>query len=168
MLTTNYSLDEQRKKALNKLTVLQSLILSANSSDAIVETTKHISNAVSVLKVLENQTPPQVSLPAIVRKRPANALPDKQFRYESNKKKKPLSVGLCKPSHEEVQKSKQQLNEVDVKVCAICFKEDDNHCGNDIDWVQCFTCASWFHVSCSEMSQVVDLNEFICSVCSSQ
>ena len=46
LLTTSYSLDEQRKKALNKVAELQSLILSANSSDAIVETTKHISNAV--------------------------------------------------------------------------------------------------------------------------
>ena len=58
ILQTSYSLDEQRKKALNKLAELQSLILSTNSADAIVETTKHISNAVGVMKVLENQTPP--------------------------------------------------------------------------------------------------------------
>ena len=108
----SYSLDEQRKKTLNKLTELQSLILLlTNSTDAIAETTKHISNAVGVLKVLDKQTPPP--LPANVRKRPANALPDKQFRYKSIKNKS-SSVSLHKPSYQEVQNSKQKLNEVDV------------------------------------------------------
>ena len=41
-------------------------------------------------------------------------------------RKREASKRLAKPSRDEIAKCREILADVDIKVCGICFKEDDN------------------------------------------
>jgi hypothetical protein len=162
--TSKYSqLDEKKSKALNKLSELQACITSTHSTEALNAAMKHVCSAVSVLKALNEAAP---VIPTACRsKRPApNALHEKQMVYHSTKKKRSKAQRWAKPSNEEAAKCKEILENVEIRLCAVCFKEDDTApTQNQVEWVQCSSCNVWIHVSCIQHS--VDLSNYICDLC---
>ena len=45
------------------------------------------------------------------------------------------------------------MAKTNVKVCGICWKEDDHELNvkdkNNITWIKCDSCGIWIHLSCS-------------------
>ena len=68
------------------------------------------------------------------------------------------------PNSEEMVKCMDDLEEVEVHVCGVCFCVNDQHLGCDIDWTQCQLCNMWFHQSCIDCHDV-DLESFTCHYC---
>ena len=60
---------------------------------------------------------------------------------------------INKPTGNELEKCREELSSAVVKVCGICFKEDDKDNSDTIDWVKCFNCDIWIHSSCVETNK---------------
>ena len=152
-------LDEIKSKAVSKLSELQACITSTQNTEALNAAMKHMCNAVSVLKVLD-RTPP--APPVHHSKRPApNALHDKQ--YHSTKKKRTQTKRWAKPSYDEAAKCRQTLQNVEIRLCGACLKEDDSELAGEVEWVQCSNCSIWMHVSC--VLNTLDLSTYTCDLC---
>ena len=61
------------------------------------------------------------------KKRPApNSNMEKQVRFKSTKKpRETKSQSLTKPTSDDVDKCIETMEDVDVAVCGVCFREDD-------------------------------------------
>ena len=90
--------------------------------DALRNVKTHIQSSISVLHAKEKL---EKFTPAI---NPApNSNHEKQRRFFSTKKKKKRkNLRWAKPSNEEVNKAKKKMAKTNVKVCGICWKEDDH------------------------------------------
>lgn len=63
-----------------------------------------------------------------------------------------------------MQYSKKVLENTEIDVCAICFRQDDNADKADIvDWIRCDTCSVWVHSICTTL---VNPDEYIFQHCS--
>lgn len=138
---------------MDAVSEITTLITSAHSVDALASSTKHLRNAASILKALQNK---EVRIPSIpVQKRLSpNAMAEKQKRFFKIRRVRPPASGLSKGTREDIKKSKETLANTDVKVCAICFNEDDATSSSQhlVEWEQCLGCDIWIHVLCSKDS----------------
>ena len=128
---------------------------------------KHLQSAVSSMEAYNhyhtaqcNSTFNQTSNP------PPNACNKKQLRFFSTKRKRNCTASkMKKPSHEEQKSASQSLQAMDVTVCAICWKEEDeNNTEEDILWISCSKCELWMHTSCLK-SDVIDPDGYLCESC---
>ena len=76
-----------------------------------------------VITFLEDQTITNIAC----KKRPApNAHSETQLRFYLTKKRK-VKPHLAKPNSEEMVKCMDDLEEVEVEICGVCFCENDQH-----------------------------------------
>jgi len=128
----------------------------------------HLSAAMAVmdakeqLKHLQNERLEEVSDP------PPNALHQKQLSFHSTKQKNTTSARWRKPTLDETLNTLTQLNSTEVKVCGICWKEDDIEIeeGSEVYWISCSKCDIWIHNSCTQTELWQD-NNYICKNCNS-
>ena len=131
--------------------------------DALVASNNHIHNAVGVLKALQDS--PSISKFPICKRTASNALVEKQSFYSTKRKRLPCKA-IAKPTTEEVTKSKEILANVEILLCAICFKEDDSGYSDDVDWIQCLKCERWFHLSCIRQGNTITTSQdYCCTIC---
>jgi hypothetical protein len=91
-----------------------------------------------------------------------------QLRFFSTKKKQDKKPRLAKPGADEIAKCLETLDEVEIDVCGICFRENDRTYGSIVDWIQCCECDMWFHCSCVAADSENTDNIYICFTCSNQ
>ena len=138
------------------------------SVEALRSGEQHLNAAVIVLRSLSNIDHTS-TLP--VRKRPApNANIEKQLRFVSTKKKRPVKPRLAKPDQKQLDKCIEELESIEVIVCGMCMKRNDGKIGLDIDWVQCDFCSTWYHLHCTDTTEEFDPDRdyFTCQLCTSQ
>jgi len=82
-----------------------------------------------------------------------------------SKSKKQKSVRWSKPTLSEASDALTELNSTEVKVCGICWKEEDDEVNSEVNWVACSQCEVWVHISCTSVSLWQD-NDYICRCCS--
>ena len=93
---------------------------------------------------------------------------EKQLRfYSTAKTKKKNNKRWAKPTDKEEKKAIAKLKKTSVKVCCVCWKEEDyNHDSNvDITWVECDSCKAWLHLSCTSTSDLTNDDEYYCKNC---
>ncbi len=158
--STPTTVDTQRQLAISKATEVLVLAKSINSAEALKVATQHLNSAISVMKVLQPDVPQQA---LTCRKRSApNARMETQIRYHSTKKKRVKSTTLSKPSLAESIQARERLKTVEVKLCSVCLKEDDNEQTELVEWRQCSVCSLWLHVSCATSGQN---SPSVCNIC---
>ena len=70
----------------------------------------------------------------------------------------------AKPSIEEQRKIEKMMFKTNVKVCGVCWKEDDEDTnGEQILWIQCDSCGLWSHISCCDST--IENENFLCKSC---
>ena len=81
-------------------------------------------------------------------------------------KKRQTASRFDKPSTHECRIAQKKMCTTDVKVCAVCWREDDNDTNNsnDVAWIACTKCELWIHRSCIA-TQNIEQNEFYCENC---
>ena len=109
---------------------------------------------------MQNQTLKQLHAP------PPNASHSQQLRFYSTKKKRQLAPRWSKPSSNEYQAARKKICTADVKLCAVCWKEDDTNNSNEVLWIACTKCDLWMHKSCIKMP-TIENNEFYCETANS-
>ena len=83
----------------------------------------------------------------------------KQVRFKSTKKPwETKSQSLKKPTSDDVDKCIETMEDVDVAVCGVCFREDDCTGQSLVNWIQCM-CTVW----CVDSEPD---NIFMCHYCS--
>ncbi len=104
--------------------------------------------AVTLMKAVEGN---KETLNVLPKKRhyPANKNNDTQPKFFSTKQLKLSSTGLSKPSYQQKVVSKTTLLATDVRLCGICFQEDDNMDKDVVDCIQCSRCHVWLHQTCT-------------------
>lgn len=148
----------------NSLQKLQRQVQSCDNMQTLCTVKSHLSAAMAVmdakeqLEHLQDERLVEVSDPS------PNAHHQKQLSFHSTRQKKTTSARWRKPTPSETSKSLTQLNSTEVKVCGICWKEDDNEEGSEVDWIACSKCNIWIHNSCSITDSWQD-NEYICNHC---
>ena len=147
LVNTTRDLERQKIEALAKVVELQTVVQSTDNPTLLTVAAKHTTNAISILRI------PQREERLVVRKRCApNQVPEKQVRFRSVKKRKSASNrSLSKPTNAEAQQLQRCLEQTAVTVCGICYKEQDNMTGDNIQWIQCSKCSIWMHEACSNV-----------------
>ena len=168
VLKSHHSVDVERTRALEQIAQLQQQLLTSDCGEAIKAALKHIKNASNALQILGNHETAQLNSQVIGKKRSHNALHEKQMTFLSTKKKRlPSQQHLTKPTIDESAKCIKELSEVQIRVCANCYKEEDEAAtGNlDVQWIQCSTCEVWLHAVCAPTTRQTDRG-FMCEACS--
>ena len=120
---TPSTIDIQRQLVVSKANEVLVLAKSIHSVDGLQTASRHLSSAISILKALRSEVPQQA---LSCRKRPApNARMEIQMRYHSNKNKTAKSSSLTKPSTAQTLQAKEILEGVDIRLCSVCLKEND-------------------------------------------
>jgi len=156
-----FTAKEKTEKILHEILAK---VQSCNSIDTINTIQAHLNSALTVLKSLESYNTPQKQSLIPTSKPPANANHQKQPRFYSTKNKKKPAVQWSKPSLQEQQETLEQLDSIDVKVCAVCWKQDDDGCESEVGWVECSKCKIWIHKACTG-NEVDEVESFYCSQC---
>ena len=149
-ITSESLLHVKQEQLHSKLSELDGMVSSCTDMDVLKTAMKHICSAVSVIKTSETTSHRTTDL--VTRKRPApNALHEKQ-RLHSTKRGKTMSQHLTIPSVSDSEVSKTLLASTVIKVCAVCFCEDDVQDSGEpcvVEWLQCGICDTWMHRSCT-------------------
>lgn len=160
---TSSTIDIQRQLVVSKANEVLVLAKSIESAEGLQTASRHLSSAISILKTLGPEVPKQV-LPC--RKRPApNARMETQVRYHSTKRKRTKSSSLTKPSTAQTIQAKEILEGVDVRLCSVCLREDDEEHTEEVEWLQCTRCNVWVHTSCIASS--LTRHPSLCNICNS-
>ena len=133
--------------------------------EALKASQQHLRAALTVISAIE-QSPKDINPPK-KRKIAANTNTPKQLRFFSTKKKKPKPTQLPKPTYDQQKCSQNILQQLEVKFCAVCFKEEDSTTdpGEDIQWISCSQCSVWVHTSCTQGTTDED---YLCQYCCKQ
>ena len=148
---------------------LLSLIQTSNDADAMVTVKRHLNSSISIMESKkhyssignkENFNP--------TKRIPANSNHKMQTRFFSTKKKrKPTRRTVSKPTTSEHKKMKLFMRTTPIKVCGICWKEDDTSTEVEINWVSCDNCGLWTHVTCLPPHRTNNDDIFLCDSCTS-
>jgi hypothetical protein len=153
------ALEHEKRKAMDVLSEITTLIASAQNPDALTSATKHLKQVASVMKALKDK---EVCLPSLtVKKRLASiARNEKQKDFIKTKKNRQTAPRLSKGTPQDLNTCREALASIEVKVCAVCFKEDDRDIDHDtatsssvVNWEQCSGCNVWIHSLCSQNSK---------------
>ena len=148
----------------NSLKKLSRQVESCDNLQTLCTVKSHLSAAMAVmdpkeqLKHLQNEILVEISEP------PPNALHQKQLSFHSTKQKNTTSARWRKPTLGETSNALTQLNSTEVRVCGICWKEDDTEEGCEVYWISCSKCDIWIHNSCTQTELWQD-NYYICNNC---
>ena len=126
-ITSESLLHVKQEQLHSKLSELNGMVSSCTDMDVLKTAMKHISSAVSVIKTSETTSHRTTDL--VTRKR-----------------KKTMSQHLTIPSISDSKVSKTLLASTVIKVCAVCFCEDDVQDSGEpcvVEWLQCEICDTW-------------------------
>lgn len=149
-----------------KVSELLNVLQTRKNVDTIKAMVKHINTAISVGLGLED-----ICDSANTFDSKHNFPSNKKFETQRSKffstKRKSLKrnkLKLKKPGRMECDKLTQELQSITPSQCAICNKMEDSGTSDNILWIQCTNCETWFHTEC--ISQDVGNNEeFYCNFC---
>ena len=79
------------------------------------------------------------------------------------KKKRTSAKRWAKPSYDKATVCRQTLQNVEIRLCAVCYEEDDSELVGEVEWVQCSNCNVWMHVS--YVQNTLDMSNYICDLC---
>ena len=94
-----------------------------------------------------------------------------QLRFHSTKKKKKPKQRWAKPTKDEEERAKRNMQKTSVTVCGICWQKEDQITSDTqescVSWLECEICGLWVHESCSHASQQPSetIDKYICSSC---
>ena len=125
---------------------------------------KHLQSAISSMEAHETCSTNKAKALQEQSHPAPNSCSKKQPRFFSTKSKQPPKPGIKKPSIEEEQTAAKKLRYMEVKLCSVCWKEDDNSKSSDVLWVACKECELWVHIGCIKQ-RVVSPNEYLCNQC---
>ena len=158
---TPSTIDIQRQLVVSKANEVLVLAKSIHSVDGLQTASRHLGSAISILKALRSEVPQQA---LSCRKRPApNARMEIQMRYHSTKNKRAKSSSLTKPSTAQTLQAKEILEGVDIRLCSVCLRENDEEQTEDIEWLQCTRCNVWVQMSC--VTSTLNPHPSVCSSC---
>ena len=69
------------------------------------------------------------------------------------------------PTASEQKKMKLCMSTTPIKVCGICWKEDDTSTRVEINWIACDNCGLWIHVACKPPHDANNDETFLCDSC---
>lgn len=129
------NLEHLQQSAVAKLAELTELIQQAPNKDTIYSALRHIRSAKSVAQGLSIIGNDHQYLQT--RSFPSNKLHEKQKRFFSTRKKTKLE----RPRVTLSEGTRQELKDVEPRVCAFCLREDPPNCAKDspdlVDWIEC-------------------------------
>ena len=154
-----------REHAIETCKKIELAICNSESVDAIKACRQHLNNALTIMSSVDKR---KHSVLPQKRKIAPNAHIQPQLRFISTKKKQQKKPRLAKPSNDEIAKCIETLDDVEIEVCGICFRENDNSYCSTVDWIQCSECDMWFHCSCvaSDNENIDDI--YICPTCNKE
>jgi hypothetical protein len=146
---------------------VQGITDATNDSEVLKAGIMHVKNAVSIMEALPSGS--TTTLP-VKEKIASNANNVVQPRFASTKKKRSrleIHSKLSKPTALESESCRLKLLSVEVRVCALCFKEDDKvEKTPTVQWIQCTQCSIWVHSLCASDPTQLHTDTFICNWCS--
>ena len=162
----------QLKRVKNEVVALTNeiqLIARESDNEEVVKAgLEHLRSAVSIMKALQKKTSTSKNLVPTKYIAP-NANSQVQRRFHSTKRKRQASItpGLKKPTLEQMDSCVSEMSELEVKVCGICFMEDDKGICTEVPWFQCSFCSIWLHTACATLNNSIDLSQpkLCCSRC---
>ena len=122
---------------------------------------KHMQSAISLLNANSGTAQDKEVFEPATKIAP-NSNHIQQLRFFSTKKKRNTRKRWAKPTRDEEETTKTKMAKTAIKVCGVCWQEDDKKNSEHISWIECEICGLWVHESCHG-----DQNNdtYICSSC---
>ena len=156
------TLENLRKEVNGLLHGAELLVDTCKNADTLQTVKKHLKSAIAVIRATGTADtyswkPRSIMAP--------NAKHSKQLTFFSTQRKRKTSNSrLAKPTSEEEEKCVKRMRNMDIKVCGICWKEEDMLSLEEIHWIACENCGLWLHLSCCDGSSNNE-DGFICKNC---
>ena len=171
--TIALQLPQLKESVQCKMNELQILIQECTDSDALNTVSKHLQNAITVVKAMQQQSQTEAKVLPIKRHYAPNANHEKQLRFFSTKRKRTSTTsGLGKPTLEESKQCKSKLTSLETRFCAVCLQEDDcssSASGELVTWLQCSICTMWVRIGCTQHHLNDTLpDDYICNYCAEE
>ncbi|XP_065071813.1 uncharacterized protein LOC135696369 [Rhopilema esculentum] len=146
-----------------KMNILSNKVEICSVPDALEAAHEHLKNAIAVLDGISSLNSNQQSLQQ-AEVFPHNKHFEKQRKFYSTKQKATKKKRtLTKPSIEDTNNVKENLKQQEVRLCGICFRENDTTNEGMVEWVECASCEVWIHCACDK--QNVNSEEYCCPLC---
>lgn len=171
-LTSHQSVETAKYEMRSLLNDIQAMCDSPSTSDDVVKSgIVHLRCALSTMKAVKNAAPSLQQIPTKETVAP-NTNHTLQPRFVSTRKRRrsELKSSLSKPTTSEINTCKSKMLCVEIRVCALCFGEDDK-VGSDetVQWIECTQCGTWVHLVCAAARPSTSSNEdYMCDSCGVQ
>ena len=166
-------LKKMRLEAASLISQIKLITTSTTTEQVLKTGIGHLKNALSMMKALENKDNTTATILVTASRIAPNMNSMIQPRFRSTKKKRESGTQtISKPSPQEVDACIHAMStsQQEVKVCGICFKEDDKGSNTEtVHWIQCLKCSLWLHLNCASSPGTSSDNMnsiFICHFCS--
>lgn len=142
-----------KKDILDEIQTLQMACSDCNSIAALQAGWRHIKAALITIKTVGIDANVSTELPQKRHIAPNSNSPKQVRFYSTTQKRCKMQNPIYKPTGNELERFREELSSTVIKVCGVCFKEDDKDISDTIDWVKCFNCDIWMHSSCVETNK---------------
>ena len=121
---------------------LLSLTQTSNDADAMATVKYHLKSSISIMESKKYHSAignKENFNPTI--KSPCKCKPQKTDKvFSTRKKRKPSLKTVSKPTLNGQKKIKLFMSTTPIKVCGICWKEDDTNTEVEVNWIACDNC----------------------------
>ena len=149
--TSNCNLVSLRNSAEVLSQKLHSLVQACDVEDTLKTVNGHLQSAISILEAKKHYAQVQMDAFVPVMAPTPNARHEQQMRFHSTKKKRRTTkTRIAKPSPTKENEARGIMENTDVRVCGVCWKEEDRGNTENVLWIECDSCGLWLHVTCSD------------------
>lgn len=144
------TIETVKQELRSLLNEIQTFSDSTVNADVVKSGIVHLRSGLATMKAVEHTTHDLQTI-AIREQVAPNKNHALQPRFKSTRKRRRSDVhfSLTKPSASEIDTCKSKMMDIEIKVCAICFGEEDGK-GSDetVLWIACTRCETWVHLAC--------------------
>lgn len=158
-------LQQVKMTLMSKISSLTDIVQSSISAMGLRTALAHVNSAITVAEGLNRLEYEHSYDLKPKHDYPPNKKFELQQRFTSTKKKhvRP-KVTLQQPTMKERRNLKTKLADESPKICAFCFKENDESNNEKNDWVECPQCGLWAHWAC-DRNGTDSTEDYMCSIC---
>jgi hypothetical protein len=127
---------------------------STTSNEILKAGITHVKSAVAIMNALQNSDCTSTLTPMEKIAPNTNNVVQPRFTSVRKRTREQMMSSLTKPTVLESDICKAKIANIEPKVCAICYKENDKAESQTVEWIECTKCSTWIHCLCANINNL--------------